>query len=102
MAGRAIPTDACRPISAEAESRVFGRLRGLLAWHTLGTMFTTARLRMVLVTLLTLVFWGSLYGLFLEGFAFLETIHADVISLLFNAFFSSLLVMLVFSAGILL
>ena len=102
MAGRMAPSDACRPISAEEESRCFSRLRGLLAWHTVGAMVTAARLRLILVTLLTMVFWGSLYGLFREGFSFLQTIHAEVISLLFNAFFSSLMVMLVFSAGILL
>lgn len=48
------------------------------------------------------MFWGSLYGLFFEAFTFLDSLHAEVISLLFNAFFSSLMVMLVFSTGILL
>ena len=65
-------------------------------------MLSGARLRLALVVLLSAVFWGSLYGLFIEGFLFLESIHAEVISLLFNAFFSSLMIMLLFSTAILL
>ena len=65
-------------------------------------MLALARLRLSLVVLLSAVFWASLYGLFLEAFTFLSALHADVVSLLFNAFFSSLMVMLVFSTGILL
>ncbi|NCY03224.1 MAG: hypothetical protein EBX36_10040, partial [Planctomycetia bacterium] len=105
MAGggiRATHSGTCRLISPEMESQVFSRLRVTIAWETLRAMLTGARLRLALVVLLSLVFWGSLYGLFVEGFLFLESIHAEVISLLFNAFFSSLMVMLVFSTGILL
>jgi ABC-2 type transport system permease protein len=65
-------------------------------------MLNTARLRLSLVVLLSAMFWGSLYGIFVEAFTFLDALHAEVISLLFNAFFSSLMVMLVFSTGILL
>jgi ABC-2 type transport system permease protein len=65
-------------------------------------MLSTARLRLSLVVLLSAMFWVSLYGIFVEAFTFLEALHAEVISLLFNAFFSSLMVMLVFSTGILL
>jgi ABC-2 type transport system permease protein len=65
-------------------------------------MLSSARLRLSLVILLSAMFWASLYGLFAEAFAFLDSLHAEVISLLFNAFFSSLMVMLVFSTGILL
>ena len=93
---------AVRPLSIEEESRHFLRLRATVAWETLRSMFTYARLRLSLVVLLSGLFWASLYGLFLEGFTFLEALHADVVSLLFNAFFSSLMVMLVFSSAILL
>jgi ABC-2 type transport system permease protein len=102
MSSRAVQSESCRLIPVEAESRVFSRLRATIAWETLRSMLAGARLRLALVVLLSLVFWGSLYGLFIEGFSFLDSIHAEVISLLFNAFFSSLLVMLVFSTGILL
>jgi len=94
--------ESCRMIEVEAESRVFSRLRATIAWQTLRSMVSGARLRLALVVLLSAIFWGLLYGLFFEGFSFLDSIHAEVISLVFNAFFSSLMVMLVFSTGILL
>jgi hypothetical protein len=95
-------TATCLPISPDAEAGVFLRLRGRITWHTLRGMLADSRLRVSLVVVLSVVFWGALYGLFYEGFGFLDSIHAEVISLLFNAFFSSLMVMLVFSTGILL
>ncbi len=84
------------------ESRLFVRLRRKIVASTIGQMLQTARLRVTLVALLSLVFWGSLFGIFYEAFHFLEDLHADVIPMLFNAFFLSLMVMLVFSSGILL
>ncbi len=101
MSGRTAGA-AVRLLSIEEESRNFLRLRATVAWETLRAMLTYARLRLSLVVLLSGLFWAALYGLFLEGFSFLEALHADVVSLLFNAFFSSLMVMLVFSSGILL
>ena len=92
----------CRLTGETEESRILLRLRVLLAQATIRSMVTTARLRLSLVILLSALFWGSLYGLFYEAFLFLDSLHAEVISLLFNAFFSSLMVMLVFSTGILL
>jgi len=94
-------SDTVRLLSHEAESAVFLRLRATLAWQTLRSMLATSRLRLVLVIVLSGLFWGSLYGLFAEAFSFLDSLHAEVISLLFNAFFSSLMVMLVFSTAIL-
>ena len=102
MTGRGTHCGPSRLIPAEAESRVLSRLRSTIAWETLRSMLSGARLRLALVVLLSAVFWGSLYGLFIEGFLFLESIHAEVISLLFNAFFSSLMIMLLFSTAILL
>jgi ABC-2 type transport system permease protein len=101
MTGRAPTPDAVRLLSFDAEGRLFMRLRGTLAWETIRSMFVDSRLRLSLVVLLSGLFWAALYGLFLEAFAFLDALHAEVISLLFNTFFSSLMVMLVFSTGIL-
>lgn len=89
-------------LSPAAESRLFLRLRRGIVAATLGQMLRTARLRLALVALLSLIFWASLFGIFYEAFAFLEDLHADVIPMLFNAFFLSLMVMLIFSSGILL
>ena len=91
-----------RPIDSGEESWVFFRLRWLIAASTLRGMLRTARLRVSLLILLSALFWGSLFGLLHEAFTFVDSLHAEVISLLFNAFFSSLMVMLVFSTGILL
>ena len=101
MSGRE-PAAAVRLLAIEEEARHFLHLRATVAWETLRSMLTFARLRLSLVVLLSAMFWASLYGLFLEAFTFLSALHADVVSLLFNAFFSSLMVMLVFSTGILL
>ena len=95
------PSQSCRLLAVDEESRLFFRLRSTVAYSTLRSMLSTSRLRVSLVLLLSVVFWGSLYGLFNEAFAFLDSLHAEVIPLLFNAFFFALMVMLVFSTGIL-
>jgi ABC-2 type transport system permease protein len=102
MSRTAASREATRLLSLEQEARLFLRLRVTLVWETLRSMLAGSRLRLSLVIILSVLFWAALYGLFVEAFAFLAALHADVISLLFNAFFSSLMVMLVFSAGILL
>ena len=91
-----------RLLSTEAEARLLLRLRATLAWETLQSLFGVARLRMSLAAVLSCIFWGAIFVLSLEGFRFLRELHADVVSLLFNAFFLSLTLMLVFSSGILL
>ncbi len=102
MSGRAVAVESVRLLSEEEESRLFLRLRATVAWETLRSMVSFARLRLTLVVVLSGIFWAALYGLFFEAFTFLESLHADVVSLLFNAFFTSLMVMLIFSTGILL
>ncbi len=102
MISRATPRSVGRLLSLDEESRLFFRLRITLAWETVGVMIAGARLRLSLVVLLSCLFWAALYGLFVEAFSFLDSLHADVVPLLFNAFFSSLMVMLVFSMAILL
>jgi len=92
---------SCRLLSIEQESRLCFRLRARIAYSTLRVMLAGSRLRLCLVVILSALFWGSLYGLFVEAFTFLNVLHAEVISLMFNAFFSSLMIMLVFSTGIL-
>jgi ABC-2 type transport system permease protein len=102
MSGPMPPREAVRLLLPEQEARLFLRLRATLIWETIRSMVVGSRLRLSLVIVLSVLFWAALYGLFTEAFSFLAELHADVISLLFNAFFSSLMVMLVFSTGILL
>jgi ABC-2 type transport system permease protein len=101
MATPSLTAGDTRLLSVDAEARVLLRLRASLAWRTIQWMMGHARLRLTLVVILSIIFWASLYGLFHEAFAFLDSLHAEVISLLFNAFFASLMVMLIFSNGIL-
>ena len=88
MNGRAAPHESIRLISQEEEARLFLRLRIALVWQAVRSMVTGSRLRLSLVIVLSGLFWAALYGLFLEAFTFLDVLHADVVPLLFNAFFS--------------
>lgn len=95
------PSPGCRPLDEAAEARLFWRLRFLSAWATLRGMLRTARLRLALVALLSAIFWATLFALFREAFAFLDSAQLVVAPLLFNSFFSTLMLMVVFSTGIL-
>jgi hypothetical protein len=94
-------TGDLHPLTPEQEGRLLLWLRMRVAGHTIGTMFREARLRLGLVGLLSVIFWLALFGLFFEAFTFIDSMHTEVISLLFNSFFSALMVMMVFSTGIL-
>ena len=67
-----------------------------------------SRLRVSLVLLLTLALWAALFWLFLDGFHFLklaithEETYARTVGALFSVFFATLMIMLVFSAAIIL
>jgi ABC-2 type transport system permease protein len=89
-------------LSQEREAQIFWRLRTHTTVSTLRWMLTSAWLRAILVASLSLFFWGGLYVLFYYGFGFLSSasIHTDVVEPLYNAFFLALMVMLVFSSGI--
>ena len=102
MSKKAALAGPTRLLGAEAEARVFFRLRATLAWEAVRSMVAHSRLRLSVMVVLSGLFWGVIYALFIDAFSFLESLHADVVSLLFNAFFSSLMIMLVFSTGILL
>ena len=86
MSGPTAPREAVRLLTLDEESRLFLRLRATLVWETVRSMVVGSRLRLSLVVMLSSLFWGALYGLFVEAFSFLEALHADVISLLFNTF----------------
>ena len=58
------------------------------------------RLRLSLVVILSVVFWISLFYLFYSGFGLLGGMFPREMPALFNAFFASLMAMLVFSAAV--
>jgi ABC-2 type transport system permease protein len=92
--------------SAEAEARAFHRLHLRIARTVLRQTAASARLRLVLVLSLSGSLWYGLYRLILEGFKFLHnTIPQQqnlVVHGVFSTFFATLLVMIAFSASIIL
>ncbi len=96
--------------SEDYEAQLFWRLRYHVAATRLRQLFTTGRLRTLLVIGLSLFFWFGLFTLFFEGFKFVVEhvgppgviYHAQTVRFVFHLFFASLNVMLVFSSGIIL
>ena len=86
-------------------ARAFRWLRARVVANTLRTLLSGSRLRVSMILFCSLVFWGGLFALFLEGFQFLDTffrVSNEIVEPVFGMFFLSLLVMLVFSTGIIL
>src|SRR5262245_33571599 len=96
--------------SEDYEAQLFWRLRYRIAAARLRQLFTTGRLRTILVIGLSVFFWFGLFTLFFEGFQFVvehvgppgASYHAQTVRFVFHLFFASLNVMLVFSSGIIL
>ena len=94
--------------SVAEEGRAFWRLRRRTFAISFRQAFETSRLRVSLVIFLSLFFWIGLFVLFSGAFRFLtNTIgnpatHAQTVQAIYNVFFASLMVMLVFSSGIIL
>lgn len=89
--------------SSRRPFRAFQHLRWRLARNHLRVLMTGSRLRLLMIVACSAVFWTGLFGLFFEGFHFLGTfvkLSTEVVEYLFAMFFLSLLVMLVFSTGI--
>src|SRR5206468_1006774 len=95
-------------LSPAEETQVFWRLRRRLLANRFRQALSRARLRIALVVFLSVVFWGALYFLCEQGFDFLRSALGNWESLdqfvgrMLGLFFFSLLVMLVFSTGIIL
>jgi len=96
------PSSAAALLGPHREAEVFWRLRRSIVSSMLRRMFQTARLRISLVVLLSGFFWCGLLVLFLEGFRFLAAAYSPTIHGVYNIFFASLMMMLVFSTGIIL
>jgi ABC-2 type transport system permease protein len=100
--------DPTRPLAPHEESNLFWRLRGKLLGNMWRQTLAEARLRFSLVALLSVIFWTALFVLFVDAFQFLETnipsadTYEEIISSMFGMFFVSLLMMLIFSTGIIL
>ncbi len=97
-----------RLLSPEEEARIFSRLRMQMARNIVRQAKEEARLRVSVVLSLSFLFWVGLFVLFSSGFRLIESllersaIRDQTYEIIFDIFFVSLLVMLVFSAGIIL
>jgi ABC-2 type transport system permease protein len=94
--------------SVEAEARAFGRLRRRIIATLLRQALSQSRFRVSLVVVLTTLLWAGMFWMFHEGFEFLrlnvtnpET-HGMALGVVFGHFFFWLMLMLVFSSGIIL
>ncbi len=90
---------------ADHAIRAFRTLRWRLIRNNVQSLLTTSRLRLTMILLCSAVFWTLLFGLFFSGFHFLASFMDatnEVVEYIFGLFFLSLLVMLVFSTGIIL
>ncbi len=83
------------------ENQLFRKLRRMLAWNIVASTVHQSRFRFGLVLVLSIIFWAAVFYLFYDAFRFIDSMHAEVMSLLFNTFFSALMVMMTFSTGIL-
>ncbi len=108
VTGAAAKASGPRLPSVAEEGRAFWRLRQRTFATSLRQAFETSRLRVALVIFLSLFFWIGLFVLFGGAFRFLtNTIgnaatHTQTVQAIYNVFFASLMVMLVFSSGIIL
>jgi ABC-2 type transport system permease protein len=92
------------PAAARGAS-AFRRLRLNLVRNQLRSLLRTSRLRLFMIAVCSAIFWAGLFGLFFEGFRFLGSfvkLSNEIVEYIFGLFFLSLLVMLVFSTGIIL
>lgn len=94
--------------SSSAEARALWQLRRRLLANTIAQLLRESRFRVLLVAGLTAFFWLGLFLLFADAFRFLVHSIPDfatreqTVRTLYNIFFLSLMVMLVFSTAIIL
>ena len=88
-------------LEVSQESALTQKLRRTIAWNLVRSTIHKSRFRFGLVLILSVFFWTSVFCLFYESFVFIDSMHAEVMSLLFNTFFSALMIMMIFSTGIL-
>lgn len=99
---------APRLLSAEVEARIFWQMRLRQMVCVLRQNLSQARLRLTLIFLLSAILWAGLFYLFLDGFRFLELmimspeLHDRTVQAVFGMFFVALMIMLVFSSGVIL
>jgi ABC-2 type transport system permease protein len=95
-----------RLLASSDEARLFWFLRWRLVTTLVVQAFQSSRLRLAILIVLSVIFWGGLYFLFAEGFQLLQSAisHAatrtQTVHAIYNVFFLALLVMLSVSSAI--
>jgi ABC-2 type transport system permease protein len=92
-----------RLTTAAQAASAFRRLRARLVRNELQSLLASSLLRVGLILVCSTIFWSGLFILFFEGFQFLASfvkLTNEIIEHVFGLFFLSLLIMLVFSTGI--
>jgi len=110
--GGCVPQGGAAPagglISPAQEARAFWRMRSRLAATVLSQLFFSGRFRVTMVAALTVLLWSALFWIFTDAFRFLHgaipapDLRDETVQIVFGTFFVTLMVMLVFSAGIIL
>jgi ABC-2 type transport system permease protein len=80
-------------------------LRGRLVRNHIRAILSGSRLRFSMIAVCSAIFWIALFGLFFEGFQFIGSFinsTSEIIEYVFGTFFLGLLVLLLFSTGIIL
>src|SRR3982751_5069194 len=84
----------------------FRFLRWRLGSNGLRVLVTGSRLRLSMIVICSAIFWSGLFFLFFGGFHFIKSfipnLAGEFVEYIFSMFFLSLLVMLIFSAGVIL
>ncbi len=98
-----LPGEPIRLTTAGQAGHALRRLRWQLVRNTVRSVLNGSRLRLIMIAVCSAIFWTGLFGLFFGGFQFIGayvSLKNEIIEYLFSMFFLSLLVMLVFSTGI--
>ena len=91
----------------QKEARAFWLLRRRIVVARIRQLLTHARLRLSIVVILSAILWFGLFGLFAEGFMFLDSAvphpqwRDQIVHTVLGSFFVALMLMLVLSAGVL-
>jgi ABC-2 type transport system permease protein len=95
-------------LAPETEARVFGRMRVRIVRTLAVQAIRRGRFRLVMFLALSGLLWTGLYWLFLEAFRFFDQsipstyLQTQTVAAVFGTFFMTLMVMLLFSAAIIL
>src|SRR5262245_31038810 len=91
------------PLPSEQTARALRHLRWCLTRNTIRSLLAGSRLRLSMILFCSIVFWLGLFALFVGGFEFIgmnDELFNGIFEELFSMFFLSILVMLLFSTGI--